>query len=113
MPPCAHLVEPSSSSDLVISRMLLSGRALCVLSAAVTPAMPEPTTTTSARLTQPGGGASSRCAIIGPAPHGGPILTAVLSISLVLPTVAATSSSARPVKPTGTCVNVSGSARAR
>src|SRR5215475_15488144 len=44
---------------------------------------------------------------------GDPIGIAVLSISLVLPTVAATSSSARPVKPAGTCVKVSGSARAR
>ncbi len=63
MPPCAHRVEPSSSTDLVTSRMRASGRLRRIDSTAVTPATPEPTTTTSASSRQPGSGASSLPAI--------------------------------------------------
>ena len=63
MPPCAQRVEPSSSSDLVTSSTLAPGSAACAFRAAVTPATPEPTTTTSACLIQPGGCESRRPAI--------------------------------------------------
>src|SRR5262249_3439950 len=64
IPPWAHLVDPSSSKDLVTSSTLRPGSALRAARAVVTPATPEPTTTTSARLTQPGSGASSRRAAV-------------------------------------------------
>ena len=55
MPPCAHCVEPASSTSLVTTSTLptwpRSRRA------AVSPAMPEPMTTTSAVVVQPGSGA--------------------------------------------------------
>ena len=58
MPPCAHWVEPAESTSLVTTSTLstCSRRR----SAAVRPAIPEPTITTSARVVQPGSGAVRR-----------------------------------------------------
>src|SRR3954447_20696182 len=71
MPPCAHRVEPASSNALVTSRTLArelpcARSASRHFSAAVSPAMPLPTTTTSAVAVHPGGGASSRCGLTTP-----------------------------------------------
>ena len=58
MPPWAHCVEPALSTSLVTTRILST----CPRSrsAAVSPAMPEPITTTSAVVVQPGSGAVRR-----------------------------------------------------
>ena len=58
MPPWAQCVEPADSSSLVTTMTRPRFRHS---SAAVSPAMPEPTTTTSTSATQPGGSAASRC----------------------------------------------------
>ena len=58
MPPWAQCVEPADSSSLVTTMTRPRFRHS---SAAVRPAMPEPTTTTSTSATQPGGSAASRC----------------------------------------------------
>ena len=58
MPPWAHCVEPASSTSLVTTR-IWSTRPRS-RSAAVSPAMPDPITTTSARTDQPGWGAARR-----------------------------------------------------
>ena len=59
MPPCAQRVEPAASTSLVTSSTRRDDcRLMC--SAVVRPAMPEPTTTTSASTSQPGSGAASR-----------------------------------------------------
>ena len=57
IPPCAHFVEPSSTRDLVT----INTESPCVLAcnAVVSPAIPEPTTITSACAVQPGAGAKS------------------------------------------------------
>ena len=60
MPPCAHTVEPDARMSLVTSRT--RGTRVRSSSAAVRPAMPEPTTTASASTVQPGAGAASRVA---------------------------------------------------
>ena len=62
MPPCAHWVEPGVEDVLGdhqdgAADGLQSAR---IRRAAVRPAMPEPTTTTSERVVQPGAGALSR-----------------------------------------------------
>src|SRR3954463_15553815 len=64
MPPCAQRVEPASSSALVTRSTRPAARAC---SAAVSPAMPLPTTTTSAVANQPGAAARRRPAITGTA----------------------------------------------
>src|SRR4051812_31901732 len=64
MPPCAQRVEPASSSALVTSSTRPEARAC---RAAVSPAMPLPTTTTSAVANQPGAAARRRLAITGKA----------------------------------------------
>ncbi len=56
MPPCAHGVAPASSRVFVTSSTRPSRRHS---SAAVSPAMPLPTTITSAYVVQPGAGATS------------------------------------------------------
>ncbi len=58
MPPCAHLVDPSSMSTLVTTVTCSPASRRC--NAAVSPATPEPTTITSVVSTQPGAGAASR-----------------------------------------------------
>src|SRR5918993_1091450 len=58
MPPCAQCVDPADSWSLVTTTTRPRVRHS---SAAVRPAMPEPTTTTSTSVTQPGGSAASRC----------------------------------------------------
>ena len=58
MPPCAQAVDPSSSTVFVTSRTRSTRRRS--RSAVVSPAMPEPTTMTSAVVVQPGAGARSR-----------------------------------------------------
>ena len=58
MPPCAHCVEPAASTSLVTTRTEPTWWRS--RSAAVRPAMPEPITTTSARVVQPGEGAARR-----------------------------------------------------
>ena len=57
MPPCAHGVDPAATTSLVTTMTLPKSRHS---SAAVSPAMPEPTTTTSTSLTQPGISAARR-----------------------------------------------------
>ena len=57
IPPCAHLVEPSSTFALVTIKTDKPYVRSC--NAVVIPAIPEPTTITSAREVQPGLGASS------------------------------------------------------
>ena len=58
IPPWAHWVEPAESTSLVTTRTLPTW---CrSRSATVRPAMPEPTTTTSASVVQPGSPAESR-----------------------------------------------------
>ena len=57
IPPCAHLVEPSSTLAFVTSRTDKPNVRHC--SAVVSPAIPEPTTMTSACAVQPGAGASN------------------------------------------------------
>ncbi len=69
MPPCAHWVDPAASTSLVTTSRWSEGSAAWIRSAAVRPAMPEPTTTTSARVVQPGAGArrrpgTGRCGVI-------------------------------------------------
>src|SRR3954462_6028347 len=64
MPPCAQRVEPASSSALVTRSTRPAARAC---RAAVRPAMPLPTTTTSAVANQPGAAARRRLAITGTA----------------------------------------------
>src|SRR4051812_22465171 len=64
MPPCAQRVEPASSSALVTNSTRPAARAC---RAAVKPAMPLPTTTTSAVANQPGAAARKRLAITGTA----------------------------------------------
>lgn len=58
MPPWAQRVEPSSRRALVTTTV--SRPAAAQRSAAVSPATPDPTTTTSASMAQPGAGAVSR-----------------------------------------------------
>ena len=58
MPPCAQRVEPSSMWTLVTTVTCSPASRRC--SAAVSPATPEPTTTTSVVSAQPGSGAGSR-----------------------------------------------------
>ena len=58
MPPCAHWVEPAARTSLVTTRTLSTWSRS--RSAAVRPAMPEPMTTTSAVVVQPGSGAVRR-----------------------------------------------------
>ena len=84
---------PSGSSrrrarDLVASRIRAAGSARRIASTVVTPATPEPTTTTSVSLRQPGGGASRRPgdhAAASP-PRSGSRAGCALSISRVVPT---------------------------
>ena len=59
MPPCAQRVEPGARASLGDEQHAEPGRRAAV-SAAVRPAIPVPTTTTSARVHQPGSGASRR-----------------------------------------------------
>ena len=120
MPPCAQRVEPSSRRALVtttVRRPAASQRR-----AAVRPATPEPTTTTSAVRDQPGAGACSRmpvpvlsgartCALAGH--EGAPKVRGMLSISRVVPTLAATARTASPVKSSSISVKSDGSTRAR
>src|SRR4051794_3122376 len=63
MPPCAHCVEPDESRSLVTTSTDPTPDAR-TRRAAVRPAMPEPTTTTSAYVVQPGPGALSRAGIL-------------------------------------------------
>ena len=69
MPPCAHWVEPAASTSLVTTRILSTWPRS--RSAAVSPAMPEPMTTTSAvvgpagRRARPGGRGRRRTGAIG------------------------------------------------
>lgn len=58
IPPCAQRVEPSSRRALVTTTVVRPAAAQ--RSAVVRPATPEPTTTTSASMDQPGAGAVSR-----------------------------------------------------
>src|SRR4051812_12784469 len=58
MPPCAHRVEPSSMLTLVTTVTCSPCSRRC--SAAVRPAIPEPTTSTSVVSVQPGSAAASR-----------------------------------------------------
>ena len=58
MPPCAQAVDPSSSTVLVTSSTRSTRRRS--RRAVVNPAMPEPTTMTSAVVVQPGAGARKR-----------------------------------------------------
>ena len=60
MPPWAHCVEPVPRTSLVTTVRCSEGSAAWMRSAAVSPAMPEPTTTTSARAVHPGEGAVRR-----------------------------------------------------
>ena len=57
IPPCAHFVEPSSTRALVTSNTESPYVRHC--NAVVKPAIPDPTTMTSADAVHPGGGASS------------------------------------------------------
>ncbi len=58
MPPWAHWVDPAESTSLVTTR---TRSTWCrSRSAAVSPAMPVPTSTTSTSVVQPGGPAASR-----------------------------------------------------
>ena len=57
IPPCAHFVEPSSTLAFVTSRTDRPNVRHC--NAVVSPAIPEPTTMTSACAVQPGAGASN------------------------------------------------------
>src|SRR5680860_909333 len=63
IPPCAHSVDPLTSTVLVTSSTRPTRRRR--RRAAVSPAMPEPTTTTSAVAVQPASGAASRRARTG------------------------------------------------
>src|SRR5436305_4340713 len=58
IPPCAHRVEPASILTLVTTVTCSPASRRC--SAAVSPATPDPTTTTSVVSSQPGAGARSR-----------------------------------------------------
>ena len=58
IPPCAQAVDPSSSTVLVTSRTRSTRRRS--RRAVVNPAIPEPTTMTSAVVVQPGAGARKR-----------------------------------------------------
>ena len=79
-------------------------------SAVVRPATPEPTTTTSASMAQPGAGAVSRI----PVTSGAPKVRGMLSIRRVAPTFAATARIASPVvRSSGISVKSAGSTRAR
>src|SRR5689334_2128898 len=69
MPPCAHRVEPASRSAFVTRSTRPAARAC---NAAVSPAMPLPTTTTSAVANQPGAAARRRPAITGTASRMAP-----------------------------------------
>ena len=118
MPPWAHWVEPALSTSLVTTSSLSARSAAWMRRAAVSPAMPEPTTTTSARVVHPGSGAVSRCGTRRPGVSmsgtlvrsGGPVgvpgrpgrpkVSGRLSISRVAPTRAATRT--RPSVPGGT-----------
>ena len=73
MPPWAHWVEPALSTSLVTTNNLRLRSAAWMRSAAVNPAMPEPITTTSARVVQPGSGAVNRCGTRG---AGDPLIRA-------------------------------------
>src|SRR4051812_19688037 len=59
MPPWAHWVEPADRLSLVTT-MTDPTPASRACSAAVSPAMPDPTTTTSAYVVHPAAGAASR-----------------------------------------------------
>ena len=61
MPPCAHFVEPSSTFALVTSKTDKPKVRTC--SAVVSPAIPEPTTITSACALHPGAGANNFTAL--------------------------------------------------
>ena len=121
-------VEPADSTVLVTSSTR-STRSRS-RSAQVSPAMPEPTTTTSALVVHPGAGALSRRGSVtgvtgipapqtsaracdtsentSSAPPPGPTRSGVLSISRVVPTRAATASSASPRYHSGTSARVCG-----
>ena len=58
IPPWAQLVDPAASTSLVTTITVPRSRHS---RAAVSPAMPEPMTTTSTSVIQPGGSAASRC----------------------------------------------------
>ena len=60
IPPCAHCVEPALSTSLVTTSSLSRRSAAWMRSAAVSPAMPDPMTTTSERVVHPGSGAVRR-----------------------------------------------------
>ncbi len=60
MPPWAHWVEPALRTSLVTTSSDSELSSAWMRSAAVSPAMPEPITTTSARVVQPGSGARRR-----------------------------------------------------
>ena len=131
MPPWAHCVDPADSTVLVTSSTR-STRSRS-RSAQVSPAMPEPTTTTSALVVHPGAGALSRrgratagTVVAGiPAPQTsaracdtsentssgpppGPTTRGLLSMSRVVPTRAATARSASPRYHSGTSARVCG-----
>jgi len=57
IPPCAHFVDPSSTLALVTSNTVKPNVRHC--RAVVRPAIPDPTTITSARAVQPGEGANN------------------------------------------------------
>ena len=62
MPPCAHRVEPAASTSLVTTRTRSPSPSRAMRRAVVRPAMPEPTTTTSASTIQPGAGPAAAAA---------------------------------------------------
>ena len=86
MPPWAQRVDPADSTSFVTSvTRSVDWRAIC--RAVESPAMPEPTMSTSVSVVQPGAGARSRAITRS---------TAMLSISRGVPMRAATSSRAGP-----------------
>ena len=97
MPPCAQRVEPSSRRALVTTTV--RSPAAAQRSAAVSPATPEPTTTTSASMAQPGAGGVQPYAVSAghEAAPKAPKVRGMLSISRVVPTRAATARTASPV----------------
>ena len=129
MPPWAQAVDPADSTVLVTSstRSTRSRRR----SAQVSPAMPEPTTTTSALVVHPGAGAVRRRGSVdgawpasgrrqtsaracgtsentSSAPPPGPTSSGMLSMRRVVPTRAATASRASPRYHSGTSARVWG-----
>lgn len=97
MPPWAQRVEPSSSRALVTTTVRRPAAAQ--RSAAVRPATPEPTTTTSASRDQPGAGACSRMpvpAAVSPPPLPAGPLPGVLTSVLRIPMGCCRSAGSRP-----------------